>query len=63
MKNNNRNTRNTRTNINQFYNYNADIPYKQNELDNITYTVIDAVITVSIIVFGVICIYAFCTMG
>lgn len=63
MKNNNRNTRNTRTNINKFYNYNSDIPYKQNELDNITYTVIDAIITVSIIVFGFICIYAFCTMG
>lgn len=63
MKNNNRNTRNTRTNINKFYNYNSDIPYKQNALDNITYTVIDAIITVSIIVFGFICIYAFCTMG
>lgn len=60
MKNNNRNTR---KNINQFYNYNSDIPYKQNELDNITYTVIDAVITVSIIVFGCLCIYAFCTMN
>lgn len=60
MKNNNRNAR---KNINQFYNYNADIPYKQNELDNITYTVIDAVITVSIIMFGCLCVYAFCTMG
>lgn len=63
MKNNNRNARNTRTNINQFYNYNPDIPYKQNKLDNITYTVIDAVITVSIIVFGSICLYAICTMN
>lgn len=60
MKHNN--TRNTRTNINQFYNYNPDIPYKQNELDNITYTVINAVITVSIAVFGFICIYAICTI-
>lgn len=60
MKNN---TRNTRKNLNQFYNYNHDIPYKQNELDNITYTVIDAVITVSIIVFGTICLYAFVTMN
>lgn len=61
MKNNH--NRNARKNINQFYNYNADIPYKQNELDNLTYTVIDAVITVSIIVFGFICLYAFCTMN
>lgn len=59
MKNNNRNTR---TNINQFYNYNSDISYKQNQLDNITYTVIDAVITVSIIVFGCLCVYAICTI-
>lgn len=60
MKHNN--TRNTRTNINQFYSYNPDLPYKQNELDNITYTVINAVITVSIAVFGFICIYAICTI-
>lgn len=60
MKNNN--TRNTRKNLNQFYNYNPDLPYKQNKLDNITYTVINAVITVSIIVFGCICLYAICTM-
>ena len=61
MKNNN--TRNARKNINQFYSYNPDIPYKQNALDNITYTVINAVITVSIIVFGAICLYAICTMN
>ena len=59
MKNN---TRNTRKNLNQFYNYNPDIPYKQNKLDNLTYTVINIFITVSIIVFGFICIYAFCTI-
>ena len=61
MKNNN--TRNTRKNINQFYNYNSDIPYKQNVLDNITYTVINIFITVSIVVFGCICMYAICTMN
>lgn len=55
-------SRNTRKNINQFYNYNSDIPYKQNELDNLTYTVIDVFITVSIIVFGFMCVYAICTM-
>lgn len=60
MKNNN--TRNARTNINQFYTYNPDIPYKQNQLDNLTYTVIDAFITVGIIVFGFMCVYAICTM-
>ena len=59
MKNNNRNTR---KNLNQFYNYNSDIPYKQNELDNITYTVLDVFITVSIIVFGFMCVYAICTI-
>lgn len=61
MKNNH--NRNARKNINQFYSYNPDIPYKQNELDNLTYTVLDVFITVSIIVFGCLCIYAFCTMG
>lgn len=55
-------SRNTRKNINQFYNYNSDIPYKQNKLDNLTYTVIDVFITVSIIVFGFMCVYAICTM-
>ena len=59
MKNNNRNTR---KNINQFYNYNSDIPYKQNELDNLTYTVIDIFITISIAVFGFMCVYAICTI-
>lgn len=61
MKNNN--TRNARKNLNQFYSYNPDIPYKQNELDNITYTVINTFITVSIVVFGGICLYAICTMN
>lgn len=59
MKNNNRNAR---KNLNQFYSYNPDIPYKQNKLDNFTYTVINIFITVSIIVFGSICLYAICTM-
>lgn len=59
MKNNNRNTR---KNLNQFYNYNSDIPYKQNELDNLTYTVIDIFITISIAVFGFMCVYAICTI-
>lgn len=59
MKNNNRNTRKI---LNQFYSYNPDIPYKQNELDNLTYTVIDAFITVSIAVFGFICLYAIFTI-
>lgn len=59
MKNNNRNTR---KNLNQFYNYNHDIPYKQNKLDNLTYTVIDIFITISIAVFGFMCVYAICTM-
>lgn len=60
MKNNN--TRNARKNLNQLYAYNPDIPYKQNELDNLTYTALDIFITVSIAVFGCLCIYAFCTM-
>lgn len=60
MKNNH--NRNARKNINQFYSYNPDIPYKQNELDNLTYTVLDVFITVSIIVFGGICLYAICTI-
>lgn len=60
MKNNN--TRNTRKNLNQFYAYNPDLSYKQNKLDNFTYSVINVFITVSIVVFGGICLYAICTI-